>query len=95
MWEIALQHIFVDEIVIKNKKVGQKIYPKAIDEINLASAIGLIPVSDVVSLVKSAKCHVVLTGRRALKELVDVADFVTEYTDLKRKDKKAEAGIEF
>jgi len=66
-----------------------------LDEINLASAIGLIPVSDVVSLVKSAKCHVVLTGRRALKELVDVADFVTEYTDLKRKDKKAEAGIEF
>jgi len=66
-----------------------------LDEVNLACAIGLLPVIDVISLVKNAKCHVVLTGRRVPKELADVADFVTEFTDLKRVDKKAEAGIEF
>lgn len=66
-----------------------------LDEVNLACAFKLIKVKDVLALLKKAKCHVVLTGRQAPKSFMCVADFVTEYTDLKRKDVNARPGIEY
>lgn len=94
-----------DEIDIKLARKGlyfafdvikKKPFLLVLDEVNLACAIGLVNVSDVVSLLSKCKgIEVVLTGRRAPKELIKKADFVTRYTDLKRRDVVARAGIEF
>lgn len=64
-----------------------------LDEINLAVAIRLLRVEDVLQLLEEAKdCMlVILTGRRAPKELVEKADLVTEMCEVKHPLK---AGVE-
>lgn len=56
-----------------------------LDEVNLAVAIGLIDLGDVLSLLDDVPkdVTVVLTGRRAPKELVERADLVTEMVYVK------------
>lgn len=71
-----------------------------LDEINVAVDFGLIPVADVVDLVKSRPAHmeIVCTGRYAPKELLDLADLVTEMKLVRHPfDKKINGrlGIEF
>jgi len=77
------------------KALKQRPFLLVLDEVNIACAIRLIKVKDVLSLLSKAKCHVIMTGRHAPKSFISIADFVTEYTDLKRKDVKARAGIEY
>ena len=50
-----------------------------LDEINVAVDFGLIPLEDVLNLLeeKSDKMEVILTGRNAPKELMDIAQLVT------------------
>ncbi|MBL4692915.1 MAG: cob(I)yrinic acid a,c-diamide adenosyltransferase [Magnetovibrio sp.] len=70
------------------------------DEINIALRYGQLDVEDVVRRLaeKRKDLHVVLTGRNALKEIIEVADLVTEMTLIKhpfRSGVKAQVGIEF
>lgn len=71
-----------------------------LDEINYAINFGLVPVDKVIELLhdKPAALHLVLTGREARKEIVELADLVTEMKEIKHPLKqgiKAQKGIEF
>ena len=70
------------------------------DEILGAVKAGLVPVEELLSLVhsKPAELHLVLTGRGAPAELVEVADLVSEIQPIKHplaRGIKAQRGIEF
>ena len=69
-----------------------------IDEINLAAAIGLVRIDEVLDILclipKSV--HVYLTGRNAPKEFIDIADYVTELNNIKHPQKiECTEGIEY
>lgn len=71
-----------------------------LDEINYAVKFELITVEDVKALFakRPAELHVVLTGRDAKEEIIDMADLVTEMKLIKhpyQKGIKAQKGIEF
>ncbi len=71
-----------------------------LDELNIVLRYDYLPVADVVSVLtaKRPDLHVVVTGRNAKPELVDVADLVTDMTMVKhpfRDGVKAQKGIEF
>ena len=71
-----------------------------LDEINLALAHGLIPLEEAMALLKRRPpwVEVVLTGRRAPQELVDLADLVTEMQPVKhyyQAGVRARRGIEW
>ncbi len=72
-----------------------------LDEINIAIKLGYLPITEVIKEVKKrpALTHVVLTGRGAKKELIEISDLVTEMSVLKHPFKeqgiKAQKGIEF
>ncbi|MCS7139867.1 MAG: cob(I)yrinic acid a,c-diamide adenosyltransferase [Candidatus Nezhaarchaeota archaeon] len=71
-----------------------------LDEINLAAAIGLVEIEDVLKLLENIpeETVVVLTGRRAPRRFIDVADLVTEMKDIKhpyRQGIEARRGIEY
>jgi len=71
-----------------------------LDEINIALRYGQIDAATVVEGLKTKRpeLHVVLTGRNALDEVIDIADLVTEMTLVKhpfRAGIKAQEGIEF
>ena len=71
-----------------------------LDEVTYAVAYGWVPVEDVVAGVRdrAPKTNVVMTGRNAPPELVDVADTATEMVKLKHaydEGIKAIKGIEY
>ncbi len=72
-----------------------------LDEINIALRYDYIPVADVVAFLETEKpemTHVVLTGRNAKDELIEIADLATEMELIKhpfRSGIKAQAGVEF
>jgi cob(I)alamin adenosyltransferase len=71
-----------------------------LDEVNVAIHLGLLSVEEVVNLVKVKPKHVelVFTGRYAPKEIVEVADLVTEMREIKHpyaKGVKPRKGIEY
>jgi cob(I)alamin adenosyltransferase len=72
-----------------------------LDEINIALRYDYLDIAEVVDFLKTAKppmTHVVLTGRNAKDELIEIADLVTEMTLVKhpfRSGIKAQAGVEF
>lgn len=72
-----------------------------LDEINIALRYDYIDVNDVVAFLRDEKpemTHVILTGRNAKEELIEVADLVTEMELIKhpfRSGVKAQAGIEY
>jgi len=70
-----------------------------LDEVNCAVDWGLIEANDVVELIKAKPEHLelVLTGRYAPQEFIDLADLVTEMKEVKhpfRKGQEARDGIE-
>ncbi len=70
-----------------------------LDEINVALYFKLIELKDVVELLKSRPegVEIVLTGRYAPKELIEIADLVTEMKEIKhyyQKGIEAREGIE-
>lgn len=70
------------------------------DELNIALRYDYVPLSDVLEALaaKPEGKHVVITGRNAPEDLIEVADLVTEMEALKhpfRSGVKAQAGIEF
>jgi len=72
-----------------------------LDEINIALRYDYLDIDEVVAFLKHRKpplTHVVLTGRNAKQELIEVADLVTEMTLVKhpfRSGIKAQPGVEF
>jgi cob(I)alamin adenosyltransferase len=71
-----------------------------LDEINVALDYNLIGLEDVLSLVrnKPKRMELVLTGRNAAEELVELSDYVSEVREVKhpyRKGIKARKGVEF
>ena len=71
-----------------------------LDEINVALDYGLLKLEDVMALVKSKPrdMELVLTGRNAAKELLELADLVTEMREVKhpyQKGVKARRGVEY
>ncbi|MBW9054675.1 cob(I)yrinic acid a,c-diamide adenosyltransferase [Rhizobium mesosinicum] len=72
-----------------------------LDEINIALRYDYLDVNEVVAFLKAEKphmTHVVLTGRNAKEELVEIADLVTEMELVKhpfRSGIKGQPGVEF
>ncbi|RLI10943.1 cob(I)yrinic acid a,c-diamide adenosyltransferase [Candidatus Bathyarchaeota archaeon] len=71
-----------------------------LDEINVAIHFGLVSLEEVLELIRNKPRHVelVLTGRKAPKELIEVADLVTEMREVKhpyRRGLPPRPGIEF
>ena len=72
-----------------------------LDEINIALKYGYLDIGEVVEFLKNDKpssTHVVLTGRSAKTELLNISDLVTEMKLIKHpfnKGVKAQPGIEF
>ncbi|MBN9031265.1 MAG: cob(I)yrinic acid a,c-diamide adenosyltransferase [Rhizobiales bacterium] len=72
-----------------------------LDEINIALRYDYLDVNEVISFLREHKpymTHVVLTGRNAKEELIEIADLATEMELLKhpfRSGIKAQAGVEF
>jgi cob(I)alamin adenosyltransferase len=72
-----------------------------LDELNIVLKYEYVPLADVIAFLRDEKPedkHVVVTGRHAAPELVEIADLVTEMTLVKhpfRQGIKAQKGIEF
>lgn len=71
-----------------------------LDEINYALSYGFLPVADIVEFLqkKPPMLHVILTGRDAKPEIVEIADLVTEMRQIKHPFEQgisAQKGIEF
>lgn len=71
-----------------------------LDELNIVLRYDSIDLNEVVEFLKNKPemLHVVVTGRNAKDELIDIADLVTEMTQIKhpfRSGVKAQVGIEF
>jgi cob(I)alamin adenosyltransferase len=72
-----------------------------LDELNIALRYGYVPLDEVIGFLRDRKpedTHVVITGRNAAEELIEIADLITEMTLVKhpfRSGVKAQAGIEF
>jgi cob(I)alamin adenosyltransferase len=72
-----------------------------LDELNIVLRYDYLPVEEIVSFLrdeKPADVHVIVTGRNAKPELIEIADLVTEMEMLKhpfRSGVKAQKGIEF
>jgi len=71
-----------------------------LDELNIVLRYNSLPLEDVLKFLKNKpeNLHVVVTGRNAKEELIEIADLVTEMTQIKhpfRSGVKAQVGIEF
>jgi cob(I)alamin adenosyltransferase len=71
-----------------------------LDEINVVLDFKLVPLSEVVEIIKARapKVDVILTGRYAPPEIIELADTVSEINDIKHHyaaGMKERAGIEY
>lgn len=71
-----------------------------LDEINYAIQLELLKLDDVIDMIKSkpTELDLVLTGNHASKEIIELADLVTEMKEIKHPFKsgiKAKKGIDF
>ena len=71
-----------------------------LDELNIPIRYGNLAINEIISVLKAKRndLHVVITGRNAQPELIEIADLVTEMTQVKhpfRSGVKAQKGIEF
>ena len=90
-----------DTLVISREKImSGKFDVVLLDEINYAIQLELLKLDDVIDLIKSkpAELDLVLTGNHAAKEVIELADLVTEMKEIKHPFKsglKAKKGIDF
>jgi cob(I)alamin adenosyltransferase len=71
-----------------------------LDELNIVLRYDYLPLDEVLEVLrnKPRDLHVIVTGRNAKEELIEIADLVTEMTEIKhpfRSGVKAQAGVEF
>jgi len=86
--------------ISKEKIMSGKFNVVILDEINYAVQLELLKLDDVIDLIKSkpSELDLVLTGNHAAKEVIDIADLVTEMKEIKHPFKsgiKAKKGIDF
>ena len=108
----GLKQIFdetLDLVVTDEANSGNELLEKArhndydvviLDEINVAMDKKVVPVAEVLDLIKTKRKNVelVLTGRGAPKEIIEAADLVTEMKEIKHpymKGVEARVGIDF
>ena len=90
-----------DTLAISREKImSGKFNVVILDEINYAIQLELLKLDDVIDMIKSkpAELDLVLTGDHAAKEVIDLADLVTEMKEIKHPFKsgiKAKKGIDF
>ena len=86
-----------EAINFAKEKLKEKPFLLILDEINIACHINLIPIEDVIDLIKSKpeETNLILTGRYADEKLIELADIVTEMKEIKRSSVDAVEGIEF
>ena len=90
-----------DTLMISREKIESGKFDVVIlDEINYAIQLELLKLDDVIDLIKSkpAELDLVLTGNHAAKEVIELADLVTEMKEIKHPFKsglKAKKGIDF
>lgn len=77
----------------------QKPFMLVLDEVNVAVSMGLVSIGDVIELVKNrGETNIILTGRNAPQEFMELADLVTDMRKIKHPfDSGAEAreGLEY
>ena len=71
-----------------------------LDELNIVLRYDYLPLDEVLDVLrnKPRDLHVIVTGRNAKDELIEIADLVTEMTEINhpfRSGVKAQAGVEF
>ncbi|NMD06581.1 MAG: cob(I)yrinic acid a,c-diamide adenosyltransferase [Phyllobacteriaceae bacterium] len=71
-----------------------------LDELNIVLRYDYLPLEEVLAVLKSRPLdkHIIITGRNARDEVIELADLVTEMEQIKhpfRSGVKAQAGIEF
>ena len=71
-----------------------------LDELNIVLRDGTLPIADVVAFLKERPLtkHICVTGRNARPELLEIADLVTDFTEVKHPYKagfKAQKGVEY
>ncbi len=71
-----------------------------LDELNIVLRYDYLPLDEIIEVLKSKPkdTHVIVTGHNAKDELIEIADLVTEMTQIKhpfRDGVKAQVGIEF
>ena len=71
-----------------------------LDELNIVLRYDYLPLAEVLDVLKNKPTdkHVIVTGRNAKDELIEIADLVTEMEQVKHpfhSGVKAQAGIEF
>ena len=72
-----------------------------LDELNIVLSYGLLPLEPVLEALRRRPqhVHVVITGRNAPEELIDMADLVTEMREIKHPYRDqgigAQPGVEF
>ena len=86
--------------VCREKIFSEKYNVIILDEVNYAISLGLINVKEIIKIIKEkpASLDLVLTGRDAKEEIIDLADLVTEMKEIKHPFKsgiKAKKGIDF
>ena len=90
-----------DTLMISREKImSGKFDVVILDEINYAVQLELLKLGDVIDMIKSkpAELDLVLTGNHATKEVIELADLVTEMKEIKHPFKsgiKAKKGIDF
>ena len=90
-----------DTLEISREKImSGKFDVVILDEINYAVQLELLKIDDVIELIKSkpSELDLVLTGNHAAKEVIELADLVTEMKEIKHPFKsgiKAKKGIDF
>jgi cob(I)alamin adenosyltransferase len=95
-FELAEKNLALAKEVVMSRKYDVVI----LDEINVAIDFGLVKLNDVIGLVKMKprEVELILTGRCAKKELLELADYVTEMREIKHPYKKgilARVGVEY
>ena len=81
------------------KAIKEKPFMLILDEINVAIDKNLVKIEDLIELLNEReKTNIILTGRNARKEIIEIADIVTEMKNIKHyyeKTKETIEGIEY
>ncbi len=94
-FDLAMQGFNFAKKSIESKKYDLIV----LDEINVANYFNLIKTKDLIDLIKKTpkKTELILTGRKANKKIIEMADLITEMKEVRHYFKKIKArkGIEY
>jgi len=77
------------------KAIKKKPFMLILDEINVVVDKNLLKVEDVINLIRErGETNIILTGRNARKEIIEIADIVTEMRNIKHYYEKTGETIE-